>query len=65
MPISARSSTIYGFRHQPQCGRRGHFFISFEHDDIAYDTTRIRRDLAYKEPVEYTEGMRRTGLLLP
>jgi nucleoside-diphosphate-sugar epimerase len=36
----------------------------FEHD-IAYDTTRIRRDLAYKEPVEYAEGLRRTGLLLP
>jgi len=33
----------------------------FEHD-IAYDTTRIRRELAYKEPVEYAQGLRRTLL---
>jgi nucleoside-diphosphate-sugar epimerase len=33
--------------------------LNFEHD-IAYDTNRIRRDLDYKEPVEYEEGLRRT-----
>jgi nucleoside-diphosphate-sugar epimerase len=33
--------------------------LNFEHD-IAYDTSRIRRDLDYKEPVEYAEGLRRT-----
>lgn len=31
----------------------------FRHD-IAYDTTRIRRELGYKEPVTYAEGMART-----
>jgi nucleoside-diphosphate-sugar epimerase len=31
----------------------------FEHD-IAYDTARIRRELDYKEPVGYEEGLRRT-----
>jgi nucleoside-diphosphate-sugar epimerase len=33
--------------------------LNFEHD-IAYDTSRIRCDLGYKEPVEYDEGLRRT-----
>jgi nucleoside-diphosphate-sugar epimerase len=33
--------------------------LNFEHH-IAYDTSRIRRDLGYKEPVEYAEGLRRT-----
>jgi nucleoside-diphosphate-sugar epimerase len=33
--------------------------FNFEHD-IAYDTSRIRRELDYKEPVEYTEGLTRT-----
>ena len=33
--------------------------LNFEHD-IAYDTSRIRSDLGYKEPVEYAEGLRRT-----
>jgi nucleoside-diphosphate-sugar epimerase len=28
--------------------------------DIAYDTSRIRRDLGYTEPVAYAEGIRRT-----
>jgi nucleoside-diphosphate-sugar epimerase len=32
---------------------------NFEHD-IAYDTSRIRRELGYTEPVEYAEGLRRT-----
>jgi nucleoside-diphosphate-sugar epimerase len=31
----------------------------FEHD-VAYDTSRIRRELDFKEPVEYEEGLRRT-----
>ncbi|HZR23927.1 MAG TPA: NAD-dependent epimerase/dehydratase family protein [Vicinamibacterales bacterium] len=31
----------------------------FEHD-IAYDTSRIRRQLGYAEPVGYAEGLRRT-----
>jgi nucleoside-diphosphate-sugar epimerase len=31
----------------------------FEHD-IAYDTSRIRRELDFREPVEYEEGLRRT-----
>ena len=31
----------------------------FEHD-IAFDTTRIRRELNYDEPVPYAEGIRRT-----
>jgi len=29
-------------------------------NDIAYDTTRIRRELGYTEPVSYEEGLRRT-----
>jgi nucleoside-diphosphate-sugar epimerase len=29
-------------------------------NDIAYDTTRIRRELGYVEPVSYEEGLRRT-----
>ncbi len=29
-------------------------------NDIAYDTTRIRRELGYLEPVSYEEGLRRT-----
>jgi len=33
--------------------------LNFEHD-IAYDTSRIRRELGYKEPVEYREGLKRT-----
>jgi nucleoside-diphosphate-sugar epimerase len=33
--------------------------------NIAYDTTRIRRELAYCEPVGYQEGLRRTGLEPP
>jgi nucleoside-diphosphate-sugar epimerase len=33
--------------------------LNFEHD-IAYDTGRIRRELDYKEPIEYAEGLRRT-----
>ncbi len=28
--------------------------------DIVYDTSRIRRELGYREPVEYHEGLRRT-----
>ena len=28
--------------------------------DIAYDTSRIRRELGYSEPVAYEEGIRRT-----
>jgi nucleoside-diphosphate-sugar epimerase len=28
--------------------------------DIAYDTSRIRRELGYQEPVSYEEGLRRT-----
>jgi nucleoside-diphosphate-sugar epimerase len=33
--------------------------FNFEHD-IAYDTSRIRRELGYTEPVEDAEGVRRT-----
>jgi nucleoside-diphosphate-sugar epimerase len=33
--------------------------FNFAHD-IAYDTTRIRRELGYREPVTYAEGLRRT-----
>jgi nucleoside-diphosphate-sugar epimerase len=33
--------------------------LNFEHN-IAYDTSRIRRDLGYKEPIDYAEGLRRT-----
>jgi nucleoside-diphosphate-sugar epimerase len=33
--------------------------LNFNHD-IAYDTSRIRQELGYKEPVEYEEGLRRT-----
>jgi nucleoside-diphosphate-sugar epimerase len=33
--------------------------FDFAHD-IAYDTTRIRRELSYREPVGYEEGLRRT-----
>jgi len=29
-------------------------------NNIAYDTTRIREELAYAEPVSYEEGLRRT-----
>jgi len=29
-------------------------------NDIAYDTTRMREELAYAEPVSYEEGLRRT-----
>ena len=29
--------------------------------DIVYDTTRIREELGYSEPVSYEEGLRRTG----
>ncbi|MBV9760789.1 MAG: NAD-dependent epimerase/dehydratase family protein [Acidobacteriaceae bacterium] len=36
----------------------------FEHD-IAYDTTRIRRELGFEEPVSYREGLERTGFRLP
>lgn len=28
--------------------------------DIAYDTTRLWRELGYREPIEYAEGIRRT-----
>jgi nucleoside-diphosphate-sugar epimerase len=28
--------------------------------DIVYDSTRLRRELGYKEPVAYSEGIRRT-----
>lgn len=28
--------------------------------DIAYDTTRIRKELGYKEPISYEEGLKRT-----
>ena len=28
--------------------------------DIAYDTSWIRRDLDYEEPITYQEGLRRT-----
>jgi nucleoside-diphosphate-sugar epimerase len=31
----------------------------YEHD-IAYDTGRMRRELSYREPVDYAEGLRRT-----
>jgi nucleoside-diphosphate-sugar epimerase len=31
----------------------------YEHD-IAYDTSRIRTELGYREPVDYAEGLRRT-----
>jgi nucleoside-diphosphate-sugar epimerase len=33
--------------------------FDFSHD-IAYDTTRIRHELGYREPVDYEEGLRRT-----
>jgi nucleoside-diphosphate-sugar epimerase len=33
--------------------------LNFAHD-IAYDTTRIRAELGYAEPVSYEEGLRRT-----
>jgi nucleoside-diphosphate-sugar epimerase len=33
--------------------------FDFAHD-IAYDTARIRRELDYREPVSYEEGLRRT-----
>ena len=33
--------------------------LNFAHN-IAYDTTRIRRQLDYREPVDYEEGLRRT-----
>jgi nucleoside-diphosphate-sugar epimerase len=33
--------------------------FNFEHD-IAYDTSRIRRDLGYEEPVGYADGLTRT-----
>jgi nucleoside-diphosphate-sugar epimerase len=39
--------------------------LSIGHDfaqDIAYDTTRIRTELGYSEPVSYEEGLRRTLL---
>ncbi len=38
-------------------GPRGAF--NFD-QDIVYDTSRIRRELGYREPVEYHEGLRRT-----
>jgi nucleoside-diphosphate-sugar epimerase len=30
------------------------------HQNLAYDTTRIRKELGYTEPVTYEEGLRRT-----
>jgi nucleoside-diphosphate-sugar epimerase len=30
------------------------------HQNIAYDTTRIRKELGYTEPVSYEEGLNRT-----
>jgi nucleoside-diphosphate-sugar epimerase len=32
--------------------------------DIAYDTSRIRQELGYEEPVPYSEGLRRTMVSL-
>jgi nucleoside-diphosphate-sugar epimerase len=36
-----------------------HTGYDFRHD-IAYDTTRIRTELGYKEPIPYEEGLKRT-----
>jgi nucleoside-diphosphate-sugar epimerase len=38
--------------------------FDFEHD-IAYDTSRIRRELGYREPIDYAEGLNRTLTALP
>jgi nucleoside-diphosphate-sugar epimerase len=40
----------------PRIEAEGHDF----HNDIAYDTSRIRKELGYTEPVSYEEGLRRT-----
>jgi len=34
-------------------------YVHYQHD-IAYDTSRIRHQLGYQEPVDYAEGLRRT-----
>ena len=70
--VHPRASGVYnvGEEHTPTVGERLAQLppadtpaseSSFNFDQhIVYDTTRIRRELAYREPVGYEEGLRRT-----
>jgi nucleoside-diphosphate-sugar epimerase len=53
--VSERLAALPGSLVEPADDEGRHF-----DQDIAYDTTRLRCELGYKEPIAYAEGIRRT-----